>query len=243
MKIDKSTINILKNFSRIQDGLFIEANKNYLTTTNENQSILANAPIKESFPFDFTITNIGDFLNIVSLFNEPDFEFNENYVTISEDGRNCKYYSGKKNRVSVPKYPLLPIKEFVVCFGVSDSILSKCMKASNVMELEDFAFSSKNNQISLVVSDSEANSTKNIYNEVLEDLYDGSEFEASILTDSMIMIKDDYDVGLFKNGNTKLAVFTGKTSTGNSFSFENAGKEFGSDKIRYWIALRPKSEI
>ena len=82
MKLSESTLSLLKNFSNInQSILFKQGNK--LRTISVMKNILAETTISEELPRDFGIYDLGQFLNGLSLHNNPDLDFQEdNYVVI-----------------------------------------------------------------------------------------------------------------------------------------------------------------
>ena len=62
MKLSDKTVNLLKNFSNInQSILFKEGSK--LRTISVMKNILAEAEVNESFPKDFGIYDLNQFLN------------------------------------------------------------------------------------------------------------------------------------------------------------------------------------
>ena len=69
MKISDGTRNILKNFSTINSGIKVkEGNK--LETISNMKNILAVATVGESFPQDFAIYNLPEFLGATSLLED-----------------------------------------------------------------------------------------------------------------------------------------------------------------------------
>ena len=70
MKLSDKTINLLKNFSTInQSILFKHGSK--LRTISVMKNILAEATITEELPQDFGIYDLGQFLNGMSLHQSP----------------------------------------------------------------------------------------------------------------------------------------------------------------------------
>ena len=92
MKLSESTVNLLKNFSSInQSILFKEGNK--LRSISVMKNILAEATISEEFPKDFGIYDLNQFLNGLSLHNSPELDFENNqFVVIKEGKMRSKYF-------------------------------------------------------------------------------------------------------------------------------------------------------
>ena len=66
MKLSEKTLNILKNFSSINQSILVKQG-NQLRTISVAKNILAEAEIKEDFPRDFAIYDLNQFLNGLSL--------------------------------------------------------------------------------------------------------------------------------------------------------------------------------
>ena len=102
MKLSDKTVNILKNFSSInQSILFKEGNK--LRTISVMKNILAEAEIDEDIPKDFGIYDLNQFLNGLNLHASPDLDFdNDGYVVIKEGRSRSKYFFADKNVIVTP---------------------------------------------------------------------------------------------------------------------------------------------
>jgi hypothetical protein len=84
MKLSEKTLSLLKNFSGInQSILFKQGNK--LRTISVMKNILAEVEVEEEFERDFGIYDLNQFLNAMSLYQNPQLKFaNDSYVGISE---------------------------------------------------------------------------------------------------------------------------------------------------------------
>ncbi len=87
MKISSQTLSILKNFSSINGNILVRAGST-LSTISPQKNILASAVVSENFPTTFAIYDLGQFLGAVSLFEDPDFDFTDKFVTISSGKRS-----------------------------------------------------------------------------------------------------------------------------------------------------------
>jgi hypothetical protein len=89
MKLSSATIDLLRNFGAINSYLPISPG-NTLQTYHPS-GIIAKATVSEEFPAAFAIYDLEDFLRVVGLFPEPDFEFRADMVHISggEDAGKC----------------------------------------------------------------------------------------------------------------------------------------------------------
>ena len=88
MKFSQETMNVLKNFSQINQGIFFKKG-DVVSTISPQKNILAEATIKESFPRDFGIYDLPNFLSVLSLSKEdPEVDFQDKQLTlIGNNGR------------------------------------------------------------------------------------------------------------------------------------------------------------
>ena len=78
MKLSDKTINLLKNFSSINQSILIKEG-NSIRTISVMKNILAEAKVPEEFPKDFGIYDLNQFLNAVSsLHVNPELDFSNN---------------------------------------------------------------------------------------------------------------------------------------------------------------------
>ena len=91
MKLSKETIEVLKNFSSINQSIVIYKG-NKLKTVNSLKNILAHYTTGESFPKDFAIYDLNEFLGLISIMAEPELTFNDTDVTVSSGSQKVKYY-------------------------------------------------------------------------------------------------------------------------------------------------------
>ena len=92
MKLSKSTLDILKNFSNINQSICFKKGTE-LSTLSIQKNILSRAEVEETFPKNFAIYDLSEFLSGLTLFEDPEFDFsNDSFVTI-KDRRNTSAYS------------------------------------------------------------------------------------------------------------------------------------------------------
>ena len=129
MKLSSNTTNILKNFSQINQSILIkEGNK--LKTISVMKNILAEvSEVEEEFEKDFAIYDLNQFLSGLSLYDAPDLEFGDSYLTIRDGRRRAKkyFFADPDVIVSPPEKEItLPSKD--VCFTVATQQLDKLLK-------------------------------------------------------------------------------------------------------------------
>ena len=102
MKLSEKTLNILKNFSSINQSILVKQG-NQLRTISVAKNILAEAEIKEEFPRDFAIYDLNQFLNGLSLHQDPEMDFSpDSYILIREGKHRVKYFYADPNVIISP---------------------------------------------------------------------------------------------------------------------------------------------
>ena len=218
MKLTDNTLNILKNFAGINNSILVKQG-NKLRTISMAKNILAEADISEEFPRDFAIYDLNQFLNGLSLHQDPDLDFNEDtYLSIKEGKRRVKYFFADPNVITAPpeKDITLPTKD--VCFQLDSASLEKLVKAAQVYQLPDLSAIGEAGVIKLVVRDKK-NDTSNEYAIVVGET--DSEFTFNFKVENIKIIPGAYDV-----------VVSSKLLS----QFSNTKHD-----LKYYIALEPDS--
>lgn len=218
MKLSDNTLTILKNFSSINNSILFKTGS-IIRTISVAKNILAEAQITEEFPRDFAIYDLSEFLNGLSLHQDPDLDFNDNsYLTIKEGKRRVKYFYADPNVIVYPpdKKIILPSQD--ICFQLEHSSLDKILKASSVYKLPDLAVVGDGENIRLVVRDKK-NDTSNEYSIIVGET--DCSFAMNFKVENIKIIPGSYDVVI----SSKLI------------------SEFTNSKynIQYYIALEPDS--
>ena len=166
MKLSDQTLVLLKNFSSInQSILFKEGNK--LRTISVMKNILAEATVEEDFPKDFGIYDLNQFLNGLSLHNNPDLDFsNDGYAVIREGKSRSKYFFADPTVIVTPPDKNISLPSEDVCFEVSTEQLDKLIKAASIYQLPDVSAVGEAGVVKLVVRDKK-NDTSNDFSVVV----------------------------------------------------------------------------
>ena len=218
MKLSDSTLTVLKNFAGINNSILVKEGSQ-LRTISVAKNILAEAEIPEDFPRDVAIYDLNQFLNGLSLHQDPNLDFTEDsHITIKEGKRRVKYFYADPQVIIAPpdKEINLPTQE--ICFQLESNSLEKLVKAASVYQLPDLSVIGKNNEIHMVVRDKK-NDTSNEYS-----IYVGetdSTFELNFKMENIKIIPGPYDVVI---SSKLLSEFTNKQYN-----------------LKYFIALEPDS--
>ena len=103
MKISNQTIEILKNFSSINESLLFNQG-DVIKTVAKNNVIFAKAKVEESFPQEFGIYDLNQFLSVLSLYDDPALTFDDQFVTIDDNtGKRSQFYYASPDVITSPK--------------------------------------------------------------------------------------------------------------------------------------------
>jgi hypothetical protein len=219
MKLSDNTLTLLKNFAGINQSILVKQG-NKLRTISIAKNILAEAEITEEFPRDFAIYDLNQFLNGLSLHQDPDLDFAEDsYITIREGKRRVKYFYADPNVIISPPEKEIKLPSEDVCFQLETGSLEKLVKAASVYQLPDISAIGDAGAIRLVVRDKK-NDTSNEYSIVVGETSEQFTFNFKVENISKI-ISGAYDVVVSRK---LLSQFTNT-----------------KHNLSYWSALEPDS--
>ena len=218
MKLSDSTLTVLKNFAGINNSILVKQGSK-LRTISVAKNILAEADISEDFPKDVAIYDLNQFLNGLSLHQDPNLDFTEeSYLTIREGKRRVKYFYADPQVIISPPEKEISLPTEDVCFQLESVTLEKLLKAAAVYQLPDLAAVGENGVVKLVVRDKK-NDTSNEFAVVVGET--DKDFIFNFKVENIKIIPGAYDVVI---SSKLLAKFT------NS-----------SYNLIYYIALEPDS--
>jgi len=218
MKLSDSTINILKNFSSINQSLLFKEGKK-LRTISVMKNILAEVEVTEEFPKDFGIYDLNQFLNGLSLHQSPELDIeNDSYMVIREGKMRSKYFFADPNVIVSPPDKDIVLTSEEISFNLNTQQLDKLLKASSVYQLPDLSVVGENGVVKLVVSDRK-NDTSNDFSIIVGETE--SKFSFNFKVENIKILPGSYEVSISKKLLSK---------------FVNSDKN-----LTYWIALEPDS--
>ncbi len=217
MKLSNNTTNILKNFSQINQSILIKQG-NKLKTISVMKNILAEAEVEEEFEKDFAIYDLNQFLSGLSLYDAPDLDFGDSYLTIRDGRRRAKYFFADPDVIVSPPEKEITLPSEDVSFTVATQQLDKLLKAASIYQVPDLSVVSRNGKIQLVVRDKKNDTSHEFSEEVGETT---EEFAFNFKVENIKIIPGSYDVVI---SSKLLAEFTNKNTD-----------------LKYYIALEPDS--
>jgi|TARA_B000000565_G_scaffold233462_1_gene193298 hypothetical protein len=182
---------VLKNFAGINNSILVKKGSK-LRTMSVAKNILAEADINEDFPREFGIYDLNQFLNGLSLHQDPNLDFSEDtYLTIREGKRRVKYFFADPQVIVTPPEKEIDLPTKDVCFQIESVTLDKLLKAAAVYQLPDLSAVGKDGVIKLVVRDKK-NDTSNEFAIVVGET--DKDFVFNFKVENIKIIPGAYDV-------------------------------------------------
>lgn len=215
MKIDTNTINVLKNFAKINPSIIVQEG-NTLKTISTSKTIMAKANVNSNFSQRFAIYNLDRFISTMSLFNDPELSFQEKHVDIVDSSKKTKYVYADENTVTKTPEKEINLPSIDVTFTLKNSDLLDVEKAAGVLQLPEIVVSGDGSKIYLQAADSK-NPTGDVFSVEIGETT--KTFRAIFKCDNIKIIPGDYEVSISSKG---ISHFQGKD-------------------IEYWIAVEQTS--
>ena len=225
MKLSEKTIKILKNFSSINQSILFRTGT-IIRTRSPMHTIAAQAVVDETFPFEFGIYDLNQFLSVTSLFEDPDFDFQENHVSISSGDSSSNYYYTDKDMIQGVPEDSTPDFQKELGFNLTESDVKSLIQAANVMQLPNIIIESEadKQEIVITVKDSKNPTSNNFHKKVGETMLTNN-FKYVLLVENIKLLPHSYDVSIITD--------------------PFMGVEFSSkyDKIKYWVPVEQGSKF
>ena len=191
MKLSDNTLTVLKNFASINNSILMKKGT-HLRTISVAKNILAEADIAEEFPRDVAVYDLNQFLNGLSLHQDPDLDFKEeSYLTIREGRRKVKYFYADPAVIISPPDKEITLPTEDVHFQLESTSLEKLLKAAAIYQLPDLSLIGQDNEIRLVVRDKK-NDTSNEYSIIVGET--DKQFVFNFKVENIKIIPGAYDV-------------------------------------------------
>jgi hypothetical protein len=208
MKLSKETVNLIKNFAGINSNLLLKQG-NKLATISGQKNVMADATVTETFP-DFAIYDLNEFLGAMSLFEDPELDFQDKYVSIKQGSMNIKFFAADASNLTAPQ-KAITFPEAEINFRMTSSMLDMIKKTSSVLRAADVSIVGDGSKVVAVVGDKK-NASGNSFSEPVGDT--DKTFKVNLKVENLKMLPGDYDVSIsskkisrFKSPNTDLVYY------------------------------------
>jgi len=220
MNISENTMQILKNYGSINPN-FIARKGNTITTVSEAKNILSSCNIEEQFEQDMGIYDLNEFLNVLSLVDQPKLDMEEKWCTVKDaTGRSkVKYFFTDSEMLTAPTEKMIEnasnMTDFAATFDLDNETLSKVKRAAGALGHSSMKIEWINDSIQLTVFDTENPTSNSFTIEVPGSAESNGNWVINI--NNLKIVPGDYEV---------------KVSNKNISNFIHKEKP-----IQYWIAL------
>jgi len=221
MELSENTLQILRNFSGINQNLLIKSGSN-IKTISEARNVVATADVTENFEKDFGIYDLSEFIGVMGLVDTPTLKFEDDFVTVSDSSGRSKvkyFYAAEETLTSPAKDVNMPDGD--VKFTLDNETLNKLKKAASTLGHSEVSIKANNGVLSLSIVESQ-NATSNAFSiDIDGDFKQDAVFNFIISISNLKILPGDYDVEI----SSKLIT-----------QFKH--KEI---PLKYWIALEKTS--
>lgn len=215
MKISTNTVNVLKNFAKINPSILIQEG-NTLKTMSPSKTIMAKATVDTDFPKRFAIYNLDRFISTTSLFSDPNFDFGDKTVTIKEGDKKTDYVYADESTITKAPDREINLPSVDVTVALTNDHLKEVEKAGGVLGLPEILVVGDGTNVFLQAADSK-NPSGDVYSVKIGDTT--KSFKAIFKSENIKIIPGDYEVSISSRG---ISNFKGK-------------------EAEYWIAVEQSS--
>lgn len=202
MKLSDNTINVLKNFSSINQSLLFKQG-NLLRTISPLKTVYVEARVEEDFPQDFAIYDLNKFLAKLSLYKDAELSYGTDKVNFATNDSKRKDYIkfSSPKVITTPPDKGVTLGDVAVEFTLSESDLEWMKKSAGISGSPNFIFESDGSKIYFVATDIKDDAADESRGEIGDG--NGSTFKVVMKVDNFKMINGSYDVSIAKKGVAK----------------------------------------
>ena len=215
MKVSKSTLDTFKNFASINTNLLVREGQTLATVSN-SMNILCRATVTESFPKEFAIYDLNQFLSLLTMDENADLEFGDESVTVQTNAGKFEFYYAEPSVIKAAPDKEIQV-ETLYEFNITKENIQTIYRAASAISAPFLRVVGDGQQVLMSVGD--PNTPKsNSFTTVLGD--SSLEFDARLSIESLKIIPDSY------------VATVGKATV----------IMFANDERTYWLALDPSSK-
>ena len=222
MELSNFTMQVLKNYASINSNVVVQPG-NTIMTMSEAKNVLSSAIVDETFPQEFGIYDLSEFLSVLGLVDQPKITFKDTHAVIGDQsGRaSIKYFFSDVDMLTTPKN-IINMPSADVKFTLDQGTLNNLKRAASALGHSVMSITGSGGIITLSIIDTE-NSTSNAYSIDVAGDHESDDFNFILNISNLKMIPANYHVEI----SSKLI---------SQFTSTNLDKE-----IVYWVALEKTS--
>ena len=216
MKLSSQTLTVLQNFAKLNPGVEFKQG-NTIKTISTGKSVLATATLVDSFPHDFCVYDLPQFLLVYNLSKDTEIDFDDANV-IFKFGRNkTKYRKSQKDTILVPPEKELTLPSVDVSLTITQEDFASILGTAAALQSPHIAVESDGERVYLTACDAANDSAHTNSLEVANGT--GKKYKMVFLTENLRMIPGTYEVEIsfkglafFKNTKQELQYFVATES-------------------------------
>jgi len=221
MKLSKDTLAIFKNFAGINSNLLLKQGSK-LATISAQKNVMADVTVTETFPNEFGIYDLNEFLGAMSLFDDPELTFEDKVCKITQGSMSIKFFAADASVLTAPS-KAITFPEAEINFELSNQMLTMVQRTASVLKASDVSVVGSDGKITIVVGDKK-NSTGNSFSEAVGTT--DKSFKVNLKVENLKMIPGDYTVSVsskkisrFKSSTTSDLVYYVAVEADSTFDF------------------------
>ena len=172
-----------------------------LSTISAAKSVYASAKVSETFPQEFGVYDLNEFLGALTLFGEPEITFDDKYLRIADGSQSIKYFGADASVLTAPSKDI-KVPPGDVEFVLTLDQVNMIMKTGGVLRAQDVTIAGDGSKIKILVGDKK-NVTSSSYEMIVGNT--DAKFIAHMKGDNLKFIPGDYTVEL---SSKKIAKFS-----------------------------------
>ena len=227
MKLSSDTINLLKNFASINQGIYFKQGKT-IKTVSPQKNIMAEVTVDESFPVDFGVYDLNNFLSVISLHkDDPTLNFEDKNILISGlKGRSkIKYRFCEPTMIVVPPEKNIVMPDPEIRFTLNAEDFDWLLRAAAVLSSPHIAIESDGEKVFVSTIDLQNDSAHTDSIEIADG--NGDKYRMIFKTENLKMISGTYEVSLSSKG---ISHFKNKNKNLQYWITTEAGSKFEKSK-------------
>lgn len=227
MKLSSDTINLLKNFASINQGIYFKRGKT-IKTVSPQKNIMAEVTVDESFPVDFGVYDLNNFLSVISLHkDDPTLNFEDKNILISGlKGRSkIKYRFCEPTMIVVPPEKNIVMPDPEIRFTLNAEDFDWVLRAAAVLSSPHIAIESDGEKVFVSTIDLQNDSAHTDSIEIADG--NGDKYRMIFKTENLKMISGTYEVSLSSKG---ISHFKNKNKNLQYWITTEAGSKFEKSK-------------
>jgi hypothetical protein len=200
MKFSDTTMSVFKNFGGINPSISVKSG-NLLKTISPQKSVMAIATLDQDFEGDACIYDLNRFLSTLSLFDEPEIEFDSDRFNIKSGRSSVKYTYAAESMILTPPDREIALPSSEASVQVKWSDFDRVQRASSVLKQPDIVIEGDEAGIHLAAVDI-SNPSSDTFRITIDDTSQGT-FKAVFRSENLRLLPGDYHVEISKQGLSK----------------------------------------